>query len=208
MSECHCHEEAADITQKSVLLTLLLINGLMFCAELVASIIADSTGLLADSLDMLADAIVYGIALYAVGRAASAKTTAARWSGYFQIALACGVGIDILRRLAFGSEPQSWFMLGVGFVALIANVACLAMLAKQRKGEVHMRASWIFSKNDVIANLGVMTAGLIILNTGTRWPDIAIGAIITVIVLRGGLAILKEANESDPQADRSVSGST
>jgi len=58
-----------------------------------------------------------------------------------------------------------------------------------------MRASWIFSKNDVIANLGVMTAGLIILNTGTRWPDIAIGAIITVVVFRGGFSILKEARQ-------------
>ncbi len=197
MSDCHCREASSEITERSVLLTLLSINGVMFVAELVASIFADSTGLLADSLDMLADAIVYGIALYAVGRAAAVKTTAARWSGYFQIALACGVGLDILRRLAFGSEPQSWFMMGVGLVALIANVACLAMLAKHRKGEVHMRASWIFSKNDVIANLGVMVAGLIILNTGTRWPDIVIGAIITVVVLRGGLAILKEANTND-----------
>ena len=197
MSDCHCREASSEITERSVLLTLLSINGVMFAAELVAGIIADSTGLLADSLDMLADAIVYGIALYAVGRAAAVKTTAARWSGYFQIALACGVGLDILRRLAFGSEPQSWFMMGVGLVALIANVACLAMLAKHRKGEVHMRASWIFSKNDVIANLGVMVAGLIILNTGTRWPDIVIGAIITAVVLRGGLTILKEANAND-----------
>ena len=197
MSDCHCREASSEITERSVLLTLLSINGVMFAAELVAGIIADSTGLLADSLDMLADAIVYGIALYAVGRAATVKTTAACWSGYFQIALACGVGLDILRRLAFGSEPQSSFMLGVGFVALIANVACLAILAKHRQGEVHMRASWIFSKNDVIANLGVMVAGLIILNTGTRWPDIVIGAIITAVVLRGGLTILREANTND-----------
>ena len=126
----------------------------------------------------------------------------ARWSGYFQIALACGVGIDILRRVAFGSEPQSWFMLGVGFVALTANLACLAILAKHRKGEVHMRASWIFSKNDVIANIGVMAAGLIILNTGSRWPDIVIGLAITVVVMRGGLSILKEASASEAEAEQ------
>ena len=85
-------------------------------------------------------------------------------------------------------------MLGVGFVALLANVTCLAILAKHRKGEVHMRASWIFSKNDVIANVGVMVAGLIILNTGSRWPDIVIGLAITVVVMRGGLSILREAS--------------
>ena len=58
---------ASEITERSVLLTLRSINGIMFVAELVASILADSTGLLADSLDMLADATVYGIALDAVG---------------------------------------------------------------------------------------------------------------------------------------------
>ena len=60
MSDCHCREASSEITERSVLLTLLSINGVMFAAELVASIFADSTGLLADSLDMLADAIVYG----------------------------------------------------------------------------------------------------------------------------------------------------
>ena len=77
MSACECHQESSEITERSVLLTLLSINGFMFVAEMVAGILADSTGLLADSLDMLADATVYGIALYAVGRSASVKTTAA-----------------------------------------------------------------------------------------------------------------------------------
>ncbi|MEZ5325869.1 MAG: cation transporter [Verrucomicrobiales bacterium] len=198
MSNCHCHEEAEDITQKSVLLTLLLINGVMFCAELICGVIADSTGLVADSLDMLADATVYGIAFYAVGRANSVKISAARWSGYFQIALACGVFVEILRRLAFGSDPQSGFMLGVGLVALIANVTCLTILSKHRKGEVHMRASWIFSKNDVIANIGVILAGVLVYFTSSRWPDIVIGIIITIIVLCGGLAILREAAAEFP----------
>ena len=178
MSACDCHNEASSIAERSVLQTLLCINGAMFVAEFALGIVADSTGLLADSLDMLADATVYGIALYAVGRAQAAKISAARWSGYFQIALACGVFLDIVRRLVFGSEPQSWFMLGVGFVALTANLACLAILAKHRKGEVHMRASWIFSKNDVIAN-----------------P-------ITMVVMRGGLSILKEASASEAEAEQ------
>lgn len=202
MSDCQCQEASNEITERSVLLTLLAINGVMFVAELVAGIVADSTGLLADSLDMLADATVYGIALLAVGRATSAKQTAARWSGYFQIALACGVFLDILRRLAFGSEPQSWFMFGVGLIALTANVICLVILSKHRKGEVHMRASWIFSKNDVIANVGVMLAALLIFFTGSRWPDIAIGLVIAVVVFRGGFSILKEARQesSDPES--------
>jgi len=193
MSHCDCHEQAENITERSVLVTLLVINGFMFCAELILGIIADSTGLVADSIDMLADAVVYGVALYAVGRANSVKISAARWSGFFQIALACGVLADIIRRLVFGSEPHSWLMFGVGLVALAANVTCLVILSKHRKGDVHMRASWIFSKNDVIANVGVITAGLLVYFSGTRWPDLVIGLLIVFVVIRGGIQILKDA---------------
>jgi len=197
MSDCDCHKASEEIQERSVLVTLLGINGFMFLVEIVLGIMADSTSLVADSLDMLADATVYGIALYAVGRAASVKTGAARLSGWFQIALAIGVFVDILRRYFFGSDPDFWFMLGVGLAALIANVVCLSILAKHRKGEVHMRASWIFSKNDVIANVGILIAGALVYFTNSRWPDLIIGLIITVVVMRGGIQILRDASTGE-----------
>ena len=129
MSGCSCHGEASDIAQRSVLVTLLAINALMFAGEFVAGMWADSTGLIADSLDMLADAIVYGIALFAVGRPKGGKITAARWSGIFQVTLAAGLIVDIVRRWLLGSDPESWLMWCIGLVALCANVTCLAMLA-------------------------------------------------------------------------------
>ncbi|MCG8599919.1 MAG: cation transporter [Verrucomicrobiales bacterium] len=193
MSNCDCQKAGEEIKERSVLVTLLAINGFMFLVEIVLGILADSTSLVADSLDMLADATVYGIALYAVGRAASVKTKAAKLSGWFQIALAAGVFGDIIRRFIFGSDPDFWFMLGVGVAALIANVVCLVILSKHRKGEVHMRASWIFSKNDVIANVGIIIGGALVYFTQTRWPDLIIGLFITAVVLRGGIFILKDA---------------
>jgi cation diffusion facilitator family transporter len=197
MSDCDCQNVSREIEERSVLRMLLVINGFMFLAEFLLGIFADSTGLVADSLDMLADATVYGIALYAVGRAASVKTSAARLSGWFQIALGIGVFGEIIRRFIFGSDPDSWFMFGVGIAALIANIVCLVILSKHSKGEVHMRASWIFSKNDVIANVGIIVAGLLVYFTGTRWPDLIIGLIITGVVLRGGIEILKEVRSNE-----------
>ena len=84
-------------------------------------------------------------------------------------------------------------MMAVGALALAANLVCLALLAKHRNGEVHMRASWIFSVNDVLANLGVILSGLIVFVIGSRWPDLIIGAAITVLVLRGGIRIIRDA---------------
>jgi Co/Zn/Cd efflux system component len=193
MSGCDCSIEIESKEQRRILVILLVINSAMFIAEFVTGFIAESTGLIADSLDMLADATVYGIALYAVGRAASAKASAALLSGIFQIVLALGVAVEIMRRTIWGSDPEPLYMVCVSLVALVANVACLILLSKHRDGEVHMRASWIFSKNDVIANLGVILSGILVYSLGSRWPDLGIGAIIVFIVLRGGIAIVADA---------------
>jgi Co/Zn/Cd efflux system component len=193
MSDCGCEPELESKEQSRVLWILLSINAGMFVAELTAGVIAESTGLIADSLDMLADATVYAIGLFAVGRAASAKIRAASLSGIFQILLAFGVLIEVGRRWLFGSEPEALFMIGVSIVALVANVVCLALISKHRDGEVHMRASWIFSKNDVIANIGVITAGVLVHALASPLPDLVIGALISFVVLRGGIAIVTDA---------------
>ena len=193
MSNCDCGIEVESREQSRVLIVLLAINAVMFAAEIVAGLLAESTGLIADSLDMLADAAVYGIGLYAVGKAMVVKVRAAFVSGYFQIALALIVALDIARRAVFGSEPDPGFMVIVSVVALTANVICLLLLAKHRDGEVHMRASWIFSRNDVIANAGVILGGLLVYGLGSRWPDLIVGLLIVTVVFRGGLSIIADA---------------
>jgi len=188
-------DEAAELERRT-LLTLLAINASMFVVELVAGWLADASGLVADSLDMLADASVYAIALYAVGRSVRLKADAATASGILQIALGAGVLLDVARRFAYGSEPVSALMIGIGLVALAANIACLALIARHREGGVHMRASWIFSANDVIANLGVILSGVLVCSLGSAWPDLVVGAAIGVVVVRGGVKILGEAREA------------
>ena len=197
MSSCDCSVEIETREQKKVLIFLLVINAVMFVLELAMGIIAESTGLIADSLDMLADAIVYGIGLYAVGRVATAKIRAALLSGIFQIILALGILAEITRRVFWGSDPEPLYMLAISVIALAANVVCLMLIAKHRNGEVHMRASWIFSKNDVIANLGVIFSGSLVYILGSRWPDLVIGAIIVLIVLRGGAGIIIDARHEE-----------
>jgi Co/Zn/Cd efflux system component len=108
--------EAPDPTKQAKVLKLLLaINGVLFFIEFISGIIAASTGLIADSLDMFADAAVYGIALYAVGKAAKYQLKAAHFAGWIQLLLALIVIIDVVRRFMFGSEPESDLMIIIGF---------------------------------------------------------------------------------------------
>ncbi len=177
--------------ESGILKILLLINAVMFAVEFAAGWWAESTGLLADSLDMFADAAVYGVALYAVGHSAAAKVKAAHFSGWLQLILALVALTEVARRYIFGSEPASVLMIGFGLVALVANTVCLVLIARSRDSGAHMKASWIFSANDVIANMGVVLAGLLVAWTGSRYPDLVIGLIVGMIVLNGARRILQ-----------------
>ncbi len=193
MGECECRVECSDREQYKVLWWLLAINAVMFAIELAAGLLSDSTALMADSLDMLADASVYGISLYAVGKAARHKAGVAFGSGVIEIMLGLVAGFEVLQKLLHGSEPQSLFMIGVGSLALLANSVCVLLIARFRDGDVHMRASYIFSKNDVIANLGVVFSGALVAWTGSNIPDLLIGFAIALVVIKGGIHILSES---------------
>ncbi len=182
-----------DATERRTLVILLLINASMFIVEIIAGFLADSTGLIADSFDMLADALVYSISIFAVGKIASHKKRAARISGWIQMLLALFAIFEVIRRFIYGSEPESFLMMGISTLALTANLTCLWLISKHRHGEVHMKASWIFSTNDVLANIGVLAAGILVALTRSRFPDLIIGGLIAFIVFRGAFSILKLA---------------
>lgn len=179
--------------QRKLLWTVLSINFLFFLLEITTGIISKSMGLVADSLDMLADSFVYGLSLLAVGRTLSTKKRVAKLAGYFQITLAIIGFLEVLRRF-FGTEnlPDFSTMIIISFLALIANSVCLYLLQKSKsKKEAHMRASMIFTSNDIIINLGVISAGLLVNWLNSNKPDLIIGTIVFILVVQGALRILK-----------------
>jgi Co/Zn/Cd efflux system component len=178
-------EEARALT------IVLAINAAMFAGEAIGAWVADSSALLADSLDMFADAAVYAIALFGVHRARATQFKAAHVSGVLQLLLAVGALAEVVRRVVFGSEPEAPLMVVVAGAALIANVACMWLLARHRHAGAHMKASWIFTTNDVIANLGVIVAAGIVRLTGSNLPDLVVATVIALVVLNGAIRILR-----------------
>ncbi|HLS31184.1 MAG TPA: cation transporter [Flavobacteriaceae bacterium] len=179
--------------QKRLLWIVLAINFAFFLIEMATGLISKSMGLVADSLDMLADSFVYGISLFAVGGTLIRKKRVAKLAGYFQITLALIGFVEVLRRF-FGVEKMPDFstMIFVSVAALIANGICLYLLQKSKsKEEAHMKASMIFTSNDIIINLGVITAGLLVNWLNSNKPDLIIGTIVFIVVIQGAIRILK-----------------
>lgn len=189
-----------DSRERKVLSKALILNGIMFVVGLTAGVLAESLGLLADSLDMLADALAYGLSIAAVGRSARFKARVATMSGGLLLLLGTGVVVDAVRRALGESDPESLVMIVVAAVSLAVNATVIRMLARFRKGEVHLRAAWLFTRADVVANLGVIVSGVLVLLTRSRVPDIVVGVAIGLYVIREALEILGRAKEARAEA--------
>ena len=194
MSDCGC--EAPDVKseqERRVLQIALGLNATMAVIGGLAGWVAQSTGLLADALDMLSDATAYAIALLAIGRSALFKIRAATLSGGILLVLGVAVLFEVGRRAIYGAEPLSEWMIGTAVLSLVVNLTVLRLLAPMKSGEVHLRATWLFTRADVVANLGVILAGLLILWLGVPYPDYVIGTLIGLYVIKEAVEILRDA---------------
>ena len=67
------------------------------------------------------------------------------------------------------------------------------MLYAYREGDANMRSVWLCSRNDAIGNIAVMLAGMGVLYTGSRWPDLLVAAGMAVLALQGGWLVWRQA---------------
>lgn len=196
MSDCGCHHEAKNAQERKILTIALILNATMAVVGGIAGWIGESTGLLADALDMLSDATAYAIGLVAIGRAASFKANAAMLSGAVLLLLGLGVLFEVGRRVIHGAEPVSSWMIGTAILSLIVNMSVLRMLAPLKSGEVHLRATWIFTRADIVANVGVIVAGMLVFWLRSPIPDYVIGTLIGLYVVKEAVSILVEARRA------------
>jgi cation diffusion facilitator family transporter len=198
MDECCTNKQseleklARQQDQRRVLTIVLAINAVMFVGEFAAGVIAGSVALMADAVDMFGDAMVYGLSLYALDRSERWRNGAAVAKGVFILVFGLGVLVQVAIKIQNGVPPSSVTMLWIGALALAANLACLALLWRFRKQDLNMSSTFECSRNDVIANCGVLVAagGVALLNS--PWPDILVGLAIAGLFLRSAYKVLTE----------------
>jgi Co/Zn/Cd efflux system component len=192
---CECTKvEAKTEDERRILQTALLLNAGMFVIGVAAGIWAQSTGILADALDMLTDAIAYWLALMAFSRGLAFKRLAARWSGTVLVFLGAGIIVEVVRRYFIGSEPIGLAMMAYSGLSFGVNFYVLSRLAVFRQGEIHLRATYIFTRADVVANVALFVTGAIVAAAGLQIVDLLLGFGIGLYVLREAIEILHQAN--------------
>lgn len=198
MSDSCCDSETDELKvlaqcQAKILWTVLIINLAMFLIEGIFGIIGRSVSLLADSLDMLGDAFVYGISLYVLGKSMRWNASVSWVKGFVMAAFGIGVLVNAVQRYFTTTIPIAETMGILGTLALVANFVCAALLLKHRNDDLNMRSTWLCSRNDVIANLGVLVAAGAVALTGSKYPDLIVGIVIALMVLRSAALVLQES---------------
>lgn len=203
MSRCDdCLSPVHREDQARILKIVLAVNAGMFLVEGAAGLLFHSVALLGDSLDMLEDALVYALSLYVLDRGPAWKIRAAFIKGGIMFALGASVLGQTVRHAFSGVIPEAGGMGAIGLLALAANALCLSLLYRHRGDDLNMRSTWLCSRNDVIANVGVMLAAVLVRWLGSPWPDIVMGGAISAMILASSVGILQEARREMKEMGR------
>lgn len=180
-------------SQAKILKIVLVINAIMFFVEFSFGYISKSSALMADSLDMFGDAAVYAFSLYAIHKAAIWRSRAGLAKGIIMALLGMFILGEVLVKIIMGTVPEAQTMTLIGTLALAANTACVILLFKHRSDDINLRSTWLCSRNDIIANISVLTASGLVAITGSAIPDIAVGLGIAFLFLRSAHSVIREA---------------
>lgn len=193
---CSCVEgnETKEKTERRALWFVLIINFGCFLLESITGYIGESMGLLADGMDMLADSVVYTLALLAVGTSAQRQRRVAGIAGGIQLILALwGIYEVTMRVIHFSGIPSMWLMIGISLIALTGNTVSLLILNHSNRKGAHMEASRIFTSADILVNIGVIASAVCVTLTHSPYPDLIIGILIFLLVLRSAWRIFRLA---------------
>lgn len=193
--------DASNKAERKTLKQVLGINMFQVALAGIVGFIANSTGLLGAALDNLADSAVYIVSIYAVGKGVAAQSRAANLSGILLITLGLILLGEVIRRFVTEAEPIGWAMIITATVNAASNFLALRLLKSQGKRGVHMKASMVFTSNDMLVNLGIVLSGVGVMLLNSPLPDLIISLITVGIVLKGGWEILKEARKARRKAE-------
>jgi Co/Zn/Cd efflux system component len=190
---CSSAEPKAERRYQRILWIALLVNLSMFFVEIAASIVSQSVSLRADALDFLGDAANYALALAVVGLALRWRAMAALVKGGVMGAFGLWVAASTIYYAVAGTLPAAEIMGGIGFLALAANLTIAALLYRFRQNDSQALSVWLCTRNDVLVNLAIIAAGAGVWASSTRWPDIAVAAVIAYLGLSSATRIIRQA---------------
>jgi Co/Zn/Cd efflux system component len=197
--------DGVSAVYKRRLWMVIALNATMFVVEMAAGHLAGSQALQADALDFFGDALTYGISLAVIGASVAVRTTAALAKGISLALMGVWVFGSTVYHVFFVGVPQAEIMGVIGFLALLTNLASVALLVRYKDGDANVRSVWLCSRNDAIGNVAVMFAALGVWGTASGWPDLIVAGVMAGLFLWSSFQIVAQALR-ERRADGAAAG--
>ncbi|HET7319457.1 MAG TPA: cation diffusion facilitator family transporter, partial [Nitrospirota bacterium] len=190
---------------KRDLLIALSITMLMMVAEVIGGLLSNSLALLSDAGHMLTDNLALLLSFFAMKFATLPATERKTW-GFYRLeilaALLNGIVLVLLSlyimyeaylRMLHPQPVQGTLMLVVAVIGLVANIIGALILIRHRDTNLNIRGAFLHIVGDALSSVGVIMGGVIILYTGWYLIDPILSMMISLVIIYGSWALVKES---------------
>lgn len=202
MAATHNHTHTDNRRVLSV--SLVIIAGYML-VEIIGGLLTGSLALLSDAGHMFSDALAVGLSLLAFKlgeKAADAGQTfgyrrveilASLFNGLTLLGIAVGIIIEAVKRFGQPPEVAGGGMLAVGALGLLVNIAVAWYMHRHSNphGHINMKSAYLHVLGDLLGSVGAVAAALLTIFTGWRLADPAVSLLVSLLIARSGLDVLK-----------------
>jgi len=184
-------EAFPDIAQnhalKRTVRTVAVFNLGYFGIEFAVALAIGSVALFADSVDFLEDSAVNLLILAGLGFSVARRAKLGMVLAAIILVPAIATLWTAWQNFSSGLVPAPVPLTITGAGAFVVNFVCARLLAPYRTaGGSLTRAAFLSARNDVIANIAIIGAGLLTAATASHWPDLIVG--LGIAALNAGAA--------------------
>ena len=193
-----------EVKNRAVTLRIALALTLVILAvEFSGALLSHSLALMADAGHVLTDVFALGLAWFAVEQArrpADHRRTygyhrvsilAALVNAVTLIVIVLAIGYEAAQRLAHPQPVHGGLVIVTALVGIALNAFIVVGLRGEHRG-LNIRAAMLHVVGDMLASVGVIVAGLVILLTGWLYADPIISLGIAVLIALGAWRIVRE----------------
>lgn len=186
---------------RTVVIIVAALNLAYFGVEFAVALSIGSVALFADSIDFLEDAAVNLLIAAALAWSASARSRVGMALAGILLIPGLATLWALWRKFEVPLPPAALPLSLTGAGALAINLSCAFMLAHFRAHAGSLtRAAFLSARNDAVANIAIITAGLVTAYTRSAWPDLLVGLGIGALNVDAAREVWRAAREEQQAA--------
>ena len=198
----HSRGQSSDAGLRRAVLIVALANLSYFSIEFVVAHRIGSVSLFADSIDFLEDTALNLLILIALGWSLKTRARVGMLLAGILLIPTAALLWTAWQKFKAPMPPEPWLLSTTGFGALAVNFGCAVLMAGFRHHSGSLtRAAFLSARNDVLANIAIIAAGLITFRWFSGWPDLIVGAGIAIMNANAAKTVWKAARTENADAE-------